>query len=243
MQINSENCASSLTAKSAYVGIAEESKGGSARPYPEALIPSSIGSRFRMMRSGCSLRTHRRMAVDAVTGSLPRINPAAGNHGSHGIGGKPHDDEADHGITKSCDHPGQGDREQEKRCQIEDSNPPGANASAASHSDPAMVTANRTAKVARLANMLFSAASACIIAGGCALGRTLWLLIRRRAVQTTAYNTLNRREFQSEIEKMAVSASADIASALWYRGPGKAEIRREDHSSARRGRSARENPL
>jgi hypothetical protein len=28
-----------------------------------------------------------------------------------------------------------------------------------------MVTENRTAKVARLANMLFSAASACIIAG------------------------------------------------------------------------------
>ena len=42
-------------------------------------------------------------------------------HGSHGIGGKPHDDETDHGITKSCHHPGQGDREQEKRRQIEDS--------------------------------------------------------------------------------------------------------------------------
>ena len=27
---------------------------------------------------------------------------------------------------------------------------------------------------------------------------------------------------------MAVSASADIASALWYCGPGKAEIRREE---------------
>jgi uncharacterized membrane protein len=61
------------------------------------------------------------------------------------------------------------------------------------------VTKTRTAKVARLANMLFSAASACIIAGGCALGKRLWLLIRRQAVQTTAYNTSSRREFQSEI--------------------------------------------
>ena len=52
-------------------------------------------------------------------------------------------------------------------------NPPGPNASDASHIDPAIVTENRTAKVARLANMLFSAASACIIAGGCALGKRL----------------------------------------------------------------------
>jgi len=64
-----------------------------------------------------------------------------------------------------------------------------------------MVTENRTAKVTRLANMLFSAALTCIIADGCALGRRLWLLIRRRAVQTTAYNTSSRREFQSEIEE------------------------------------------
>ena len=45
---------------------------------PIALQPSSIGSKFRMMRIGCSLRTHRRIAVDAVTGSLPWINPTAG---------------------------------------------------------------------------------------------------------------------------------------------------------------------
>ena len=64
---------------------------------PIALQPSSIGSKFRMMRIGCSLRTHRRIAVDAVTGSLQSDR---GYHCSHGIGEKMHDDEADHGITK-----------------------------------------------------------------------------------------------------------------------------------------------
>ena len=44
---------------------------------PIALQPSSIGSKFRMMRIGCSLRTHRRIAVDAVTGfvALESIRP------------------------------------------------------------------------------------------------------------------------------------------------------------------------
>ena len=34
---------------------------------------------------------------------------------------------------------------------------------------------------------------------GVLVAKRLWLLIRRRAVQTTAYNTSSRREFQSEI--------------------------------------------
>src|SRR5262249_31584039 len=38
-------------------------------------------------------------------------------------------------------------------------NPPGDNANAARHKDPAMVTANRSANTARLANMVFPAAS------------------------------------------------------------------------------------
>jgi hypothetical protein len=47
-------------------------------------------------------------------------------------------------------------------------------------------------------------------------------------VQTIAYNTSTRRQFQSEIEEiMAVSESTDVASALWYCGPGQVEIRRE----------------
>ena len=53
-----------------------------------ALQPSSIGSKFRMMRIGCSLRTHRRIAVDAVTGFLPLDQSDRGYHCSHGIGEK-----------------------------------------------------------------------------------------------------------------------------------------------------------
>jgi hypothetical protein len=75
-----------------------------------------------------------------------------GYHCSHGIGGKVHDDETDHGITKPCHHPGK-------------------------------VTANKRG-VAR---------------SGVLVAKRLWVLIRPRAVQTTAYDTSSRREFQSEI--------------------------------------------
>ena len=43
-------------------------------------------------------------------------------------------------------------------------NPPGVSASAASHSDPAMVTDKQDSESHPPANMLFSAASACIMA-------------------------------------------------------------------------------
>jgi hypothetical protein len=49
---------------------------------------------------------------------LPWINPAAGITAATASGKKLHEDEANHGITKSCHHPRQGDSEQEKRRQI-----------------------------------------------------------------------------------------------------------------------------
>ena len=48
-------------------------------------------------------------------GVVAQDQTGRGYHCSHGMGEKLHDDEADHGITKPCHHPGQGDREQEKR--------------------------------------------------------------------------------------------------------------------------------
>ena len=154
-----------------------------------------------MMRIGCSLRTHRRIAVDAVTGSLPWINPAAGITAATASGEKRMMTKPITALQNPATIQGKVTANKRSAARSRIPNPPGANASAASHSDPAMVTENRTAKVARLANMLFSAASACIIAGGCARGKRLWLLIRRRAVQTTAYNTSSRQEFQSEIQE------------------------------------------
>jgi hypothetical protein len=63
-------------------------------------------------QKNCSRCRHRFVALD---------QSGRGHHCSHGIGGKTHDDETDHGITKSCHHPGQGDREQKKCGQIKHS--------------------------------------------------------------------------------------------------------------------------
>ena len=58
-------------------------------------------SKFRIMRIGRSLRTHRRIAIDAVTVSLAwRIKPAACITAATASGKQLHKDEADHGITK-----------------------------------------------------------------------------------------------------------------------------------------------
>ena len=47
--------------------------------------------------------------------------PGGGQHCRHRIGRKAHDDEADHGIGEPRDHPGQGDGEQDKCGEIQDS--------------------------------------------------------------------------------------------------------------------------
>ena len=109
-------------------------------------------------KQDCSRRRHGFVIPD---------QSGRGHHGSHRIGGKAHDDETDHGIRKILPTiQGKVTANSTSAARSRIPNPPGANATAASHSDPAMVTENRTAKTARLANMLFSAASACIMAGG-----------------------------------------------------------------------------
>ena len=46
---------------------------------PSLVSRSSIGSRLRTVRTGSSLRTQSRIAVDAVTGSSSRTSPTAGS--------------------------------------------------------------------------------------------------------------------------------------------------------------------
>ena len=146
-----------------------------------------------MVRTGSSLRTQSRIAVDAVTGSSSRISPTAGSTGSDRIGGTAHDDEADQGIAEAGDHPGQRERKQDERDDIEEPEPSGRQCQRGKTKDPAMVTINRTAKAARLANMNFPAASDSFIFGaGRGWRDRLRLLIQHRLVQIT-YNTTGHR--------------------------------------------------
>ena len=80
-------------------------------------------------------------------------------------------------------------------------NPPGANASAASHSDPAMVTEKQDCEGRPPREHALLGGVGLYHCGWVCSRKELWLLIRRQAVQTTAYNTSSRREFQSEIEE------------------------------------------
>ena len=109
-------------------------------------------------------------------------------------------------------------------------NPPGASASAASHSDAAIVATNSDGEQPPAGRSRSSSAgSACIIWDGVALQHERWrLLIYRQAVQTTAYNTSTTPAIPArDRRKWPFSESTDIASALWYCGPGQAEIRQE----------------
>ena len=78
-----------------------------------------------MVRIGSSLRTQSRIAVDVVTGSSSRISPTAGSTAATGIGGTAHDDEANQGIAEAGNHPGQRERKQDKRDDIDETEPSG----------------------------------------------------------------------------------------------------------------------
>ena len=181
-----------------------------------------------MIRSGSSLRTQSRIAVDAVTGWSSPISPAAGSTAATGSAEKRMMMKPITALQNPATIQGKviANRTSAARSRIP--NPPGVNASAASHSDPAMVTKNRTAKVARLANMLFSATSACVMAGGCARSRRGYgFSFARGRCRLPLITRQAARNSSPRSKKMAVSASADTASALWYRGPGQVEIRQE----------------
>ena len=60
------------------VGVAQHVERETDRRRRRAARPSSSGDRWRMIRSGGSLRMQTRMAVEAVIGSSPRTRAAAG---------------------------------------------------------------------------------------------------------------------------------------------------------------------
>ena len=163
------------------------------------------------MRSGGSLRTQSRIAVDAVTGSSSRISPAAGSTAATGSAEKRMMMKPITAFQNPATIQGNviANRTSAARSRIP--NPPGVNASAASHSDPAMVTKNRTAKAARLANMLFSAASACVMAGWWAFGRKGYdFSFARGRCRLPLITRQARREFQPEIEENGCQLRAPI---------------------------------
>ena len=113
-----------------------------------------------MIRRGNSLRTQSRMAVDAVTGCSSPIIPAAGKTAATGSAEKRMMMKPITAFANPAAIQGKVMANKPSAATSSRPNPPGANATAASHSDPAMVTENSTAKTARLANMVMSTASA-----------------------------------------------------------------------------------
>src|SRR4051812_13241737 len=189
-----------------------------------------------MVRTGNSLRTQSRIAVDAVTRSSSRTSPTAGSTAAIGSAEKRIMTKPITALQKPATIHGNVTANKTSARKSGNPSPPGDSASAASHSEPAMVATNRTANNARLANMIFPAGSVSVISGqvqvaGTGYGfsfSTGWCrlaLITRQAIGNSS----------PRLKKMAASASADIASSLWYCGPGKAEIRQELLSMPRAG--------
>ena len=106
-----------------------------------------------MVRIGSSLRTQSRIAVDAVTGSSSRIIPTAGITAATGSAEKRMMTKPITALQNPATIQGKVIANRTSATISRKPNPPGDNASAARQSDPAMVTENRTAKAARLANM------------------------------------------------------------------------------------------
>ena len=103
---------------------------------------------------------HNRTAVDAVTGSSPRMRAATGMIAAIGSAAKRMIRNPITAFQNPATIQGRVTANSTSSAMSIMPKPPGASASAASASDPAMVAANRTTNSTRRPNISFPAASA-----------------------------------------------------------------------------------
>ena len=182
------------------------------------------------MRSGSSLRTQSRIAVDAVTGSSPRIRPTAGITAAIGSAEKRMMTKPITALQKPATIQGSVTANRTSATISMKPKPPGATVPARQAKEiPPWSTINRTANSRPPGEQDLS--------GGVSLRSFLRQVLLAGQV-TASHSTsdwcrltdITRQAIGNSsprLKKMAASATADTALALWYCGPGKAEIRAE----------------